>query len=587
MAVKSKVDRKFSFLLLIITLTILTGLTLTFLSDQKVSKVSPSKLRGFIETSIDSDQQAPIAQIGNFEDQLNQTISVSEVPISLSELSGNLPNGTTDINANNDTLSPTLGLILENISTKTPFSETFVSETKVQTNFSSPQPTNQPSIVDNLFSLSLPLGTPQYLLIQMHQLFWRDNADSIKLSSINDDPIDRFHSALKYGEICHDNGLRQSKLRVNNKLETATNSLTDPSILPPIYNSILQYVLDHEISLFIEYNRKIKSQRPFSLFISAYYPLCQSILFYSSSKKSKPQDANGNYCGASRYPSVLNPPSNVLLVSPPTFENIATMGVLKCFQLIDSFENMMSAYDLIPYEYEVILGYSLCRCNITALPAVLPSNPFFSYWNSVDLLIEESMRNVAHICSIEINRTGTGARKYSKTEYYWVLRGEVTKVISLSAHSILNTGSLNLMSRFHLSAMLIPPFQNYSLSSSDTYLMIKDKSLTSKLYPTNLRGGSQLVNKYNPINSPNATNIDQRSNDAQGRQNITRMRRLSESSDLYSSEWIKRIFPLDQPTKATYWGELFETRRDEFDMWLTDNNRKHSRVKSTISDDDQ
>lgn len=607
-----KVNKKFLLLIFIIVSTIITGLVLTLVSDGEVSN---SRLRGtnaITSFRPDSDLLVVNSTLASdlplksslAEEFLNQT-TAPEAIIFHSKSSADLINNSTWQSIGKETtilssISPLSNTIVLNNS-----SWNSIPENETETFSPSSLPLNQPA--DKFLSFSQPLKDQFHnILFRQFSIYWKATGDFTRHSSPSNfvsDPIDRFHSSLQYGEICSDILTKNSKVNVNSKMEIVARSFMDPSALPPIYQSILQFILGHEVNLFIEYNRlNRRYQRPLAFFISSHHSYCYSILFDSSVGNSKVQPKSAHVCGASRYPHTLNPPSNVFVSTPPTSDvekKVSWSGVFDCFQLINSFEDLISEVDMIPFEYEVLLGQALCRCNITILPAKLPLNSFFSYWESVDSLIKESMINVEHICSIDINRTETEQKRMKNAiENYWVLRREVDRMTPFSAEVLLS-GSLNFVSRFHLSAMLVSPFQNYSSDAFDeSFKVIKARILASVLPLENtrrdpvdlnhLKSKSTSSNSVNSMGSFSTNSTSPVSTFSQYSQNLTARRRLFDTATSpHKLESSKKIFPFLQPPKMTYWGEISQHHRDEFDDWLNALAYKLSPTKQTINDDDQ
>jgi len=57
-----------------------------------------------------------------------------------------------------------------------------------------------------------------------------------------------------------------------------------------------------------------------------------------------------------------------------------------CVQLVNNLQLLVQ--DALPFEFEATLARVLCQCNTTYIPNMLPSDPYFSYWDSLNHLLD-------------------------------------------------------------------------------------------------------------------------------------------------------------------------------------------------------
>jgi hypothetical protein len=664
---KRRFDRKFSLLIVIIVCALVTGLTLTYISDTDGVR---SGLRGIthsVHDRLDSDsmpqsesqliQHEPVkpepTQVALvFEPTEPESIPVVPVPFLANEIvyPSDAPNNESiglgiqisyDLFERNNSsmiesdLNTTLLPFSENNSLPSPFSEaitenvrhselplllTMIPSEEIETLI----PTSQPSVlIETLQSYFIPINSPptREILDEIFRSFWMQKSET--LGDVNgghpSEPsshlVTHFHSALRHGEICSDLVTKNSKIKSNTKLEIASKGLFDPSGLSTLHQRILHELLSRDLSLFIEYSRlNLRYSTPLSFSISSHHPDCLSVLFDSSfgslQSQSKTLSKPKRICGAMRYPTYISPPSNIIIASPPTSDTLRKnrwKGHFDCFQLVNSFDDILPFpnSEILPFEFEDTLGELLCRCNVTVLPSQLPTSSFFTYWESVDLLLEESMRNIHDSCSIEVNKTSS--KKYSRyeSEPYWVSRNDVQTVVPLSAEVLLSSPLLHPVSRLHLLAKLISSTQNRSLSARNkpdalqtigtslltaNYLTPHGKSRVRIRQPTSEpnTNASKILHTPSREESPSKKPTSSfhfsssRVTTSPSQNNASSGRRLL-ISDSYSqgapkqspvkfgeNELSKKRYQLIPPARATFWSASSHqsTSKDEFDEWM-------------------
>lgn len=627
-----KLDKKFVLLIVIILCTLAAGFYLTYLSS--VTEIQ-SGLRGIerkgleSHTLFDSDHEPQTIEPDNEPRSIE--------PSNLAFDSVVLPNFSISINETEltglSTANFSIPLVLENSMQALNISQLIIVNNSLfdlpfQMNVSTIEPsmlltsapTMQPSIVDELQDFLIPLtnGT-QVLLSQISRSFWSSKAENLLDPSGQtiESPallIAHFHSALKYGEICSDPTTKNSKIKLNKKVEMAFKDLIDPSGLSSIHQAVLRQILSSGTNLFFEYSRlDLKFRQAVSFSVSSHSPHCYSILF-SSSERNLPRDKR--ICGAMRYPNSLNPPSNLLIASPPSanyFKETRWIDQYDCVQLVNSFEDVLPAFnaDTFPFEFEDALGSLLCRCNLTALPSQLPPLSYFTYWISVELLLEESARSVADICSFEVNRTE--GRKFQRNEYLWIARRNPERIQQLTPNIIFASYSLHPLSRYHVLTNMIPPSSNHSLSGSlekrrelllplETSLLTSNFFISSNRYQSHLFGGIREQNKQRslvqeePTLKPTSPFSHRYSFLPLSSQNTTAMtfpRKLSEirsfnpisfPAELNRFELSKKRPQVFPPPRSTFWiASHREVKNDEFDEWLE---RDQSRQMNQLQEND-
>jgi hypothetical protein len=651
--VRRRFDKKFSVLIVIIVCALVTGLTLTYISDTDGVR---SGLRGItghhdrFDSDIEPESRSrsepeqiqpdptdvspvlepilPINEIRNPETPNNESVGGGILiaydlfeRINASIIAPELNNAT--LVPSNESNSQPLLLSVDVIAENSTHSPLPLLLTMIPEAVETAVPTSQPSVlVEQLQSYFIPIkaSSAQQILDEIFRTFWTQKTES--LSDTNGDLrpsepsanlITHLHSALKHGEVCSDLGTKNSKFKPNKKLEIASKGLFDPLGLSSIHQRILHELLSRDLSLFIEYSRlNLRYTIPLSFSISSHHPDCLNVLFDSSfgslqSQKSRELSKSKRICGAMRYPTPLYPPSNIIIASPPTSDTLRKdrwRDRFDCFQLVNSFEDILpsSNSQILPFEFEDSLGELLCRCNVTVLPSQLPSSSFFTYWESVDLLLDESMRNIQDSCSIEVNRTG--AKKYSRyeSEYYWVSRNDVEAVASLSAEVLLSSPLIHPVSRHHLLTKLISSSQNHSLTRElrnhpdGALKAVANSLLASNFLIPHERSGARSLPKSSEGNttskvsssprtdSPSrkptssfhfssfrATSSPSQNNESSSRRRLSDSQSSSKLSTKFGeNELSKKRYQFISPARVTFWSALTHrgTSKDEFDEWI-------------------
>jgi hypothetical protein len=645
-----KFDKKFLLLIFIILCTLAAGFFLTYITST-ATEVQSSRLRGIERNGLgshslfDSDQE-PRSIEPSAPESYDIVLPNSSIPMNASDVT-RVQNFSTSnssipefifskeqhsIPALQISQSDAVNSSLLNL----PY-ETNVSSAQQSMLITGPPttqpsmlitgaPTMQPSIlVDDLQDFLIPLKEgAQDLLSEVSQVFWLHKAEDLIDSNAQsiESPsrlIADFHSSLKYGEICSDPITKNSKIKLNKKVEIASKNLVDPSGLSPIHQSILREILSRETNLFFEYSRlDLKFRQAVSFSISSHSPNCYSVLFAPSVGPPELQNPSRDkrICGAMRYPNNLNPPSNVMIASPPTFNYLRKnqrIDQYDCVQLVNSFEDIFPALnsETFPFEFEDALGSLLCRCNLTALPSQLPPLSYFTYWESVDLLLEESARSVGNICSFEVNRTEV--KKFQRSEYLWIFRKDPERIQQLTPEIMFASYSLHPHSRYHVLTNMIPPFGNQSLPRGlsgelllplETSLLSSNFFISNNRYPPNLQRKNHEQNKtkssmteesHSPTRKPTSPGDFSHKYSLLpfSSQNMTFHRKLSEirsfdprssSAELNRLELSKKRSQVIPPSRSTFWiASHREVKTDEFDEWLE---KDQSRQMNQLRDND-
>jgi hypothetical protein len=643
-----KIDKKFLLLIIVIICTLGVGFFLTYLSTATTNVQNPL-LRGVERNALersshnlaDSDHEPHTTESitqGPSTEELDFVVRNYSYPMNESESSG-VPNNSTNSSVYEE-ISPTKRKENSSSSFLIMSQPTFVNSSifdqPYQTNESSVQPsifitsapTTQPSIpIDDLQDFLIPLkdGT-SYLLSILSHSFWLQKAEGLIYTrpQTTESPsqlIAHFHSALKYGEICSDTTTKNSKIKLNKKVEIASKNLLNPSDLSPIHQAVLLEILSREINLFFEYHRlNLKFRHPVSFSVSSHFPNCLSILF-DPSLGSQDQNSLGEkrICGAMRYPSNLNPPSNVILASPPTFNPLRKNqrgDQYDCLQLVNSFEDILPALnsETFPFEFEDALGSLLCRCNLTALPSELPPLSYFTYWESVDLLLEEAARSVESTCSFEVNHTEV--KKFQRSEYLWIVRKDPERIQLLTPEIMFASYSFHPLSRSHVLSNMISPFEDQSVARAleknehslplETYLLTSDFFISKNRYQTSSRKDHSEQNKTqpqvkeesgSPSLKPTSSPVLDFSRKYSFRplvsHNTSFRRKLSSPKSFFPGglnsrlELSKKRPQVISPSRATFWiaSHRDEIKSDEFDEWLEKDQSRRTKQPRDNDDD--
>eukprot|EP00605_Chrysophyceae_sp_TOSAG23-4_P000612 GSChrysophyteH1.ASY1.ANO1.689.1 assembled CDS len=84
-------------------------------------------------------------------------------------------------------------------------------------------------------------------------------------------------------------------------------------------------------------------------------------------------------------------------------------GTYSCVQTIDALTALVGKQ--LPFEFEESLSRLLCRCSTTILPKDLPSEPYFSYWQNTESLVNAAVHSLG-LCSIRVDYTNS--KSYAK-----------------------------------------------------------------------------------------------------------------------------------------------------------------------------
>ena len=134
-----------------------------------------------------------------------------------------------------------------------------------------------------------------------------------------------------------------------------------------------------------------------------------SFLLFSSKLATDNLNILKNSCPVPLVPNLLVTTSN-----PNNLK-----GVFDCIQFIQDINILI--HDQLPFEFEIALGKILCRCNETLIEKSLPDDSFFSYWDSVESLVNAAVatqQNSIPECSIKINQEYRGNNIASPSTQY-------------------------------------------------------------------------------------------------------------------------------------------------------------------------
>ena len=71
---------------------------------------------------------------------------------------------------------------------------------------------------------------------------------------------------------------------------------------------------------------------------------------------------------------------------------------MDCIQIISNLEMLVN--NLLPFEFEEVLGNILCRCSVTYIPQNLPDSAYFAFWDSGNHLLRSVERVIGSFCAI-------------------------------------------------------------------------------------------------------------------------------------------------------------------------------------------
>ena len=238
--------------------------------------------------------------------------------------------------------------------------------------------------------------------------------------------LNNFHSALRYGQVCSEGGMRD--LRRSSSRPRSSSSSSSPSAdtfdsHQSIHRAALKEVMSVKTSLFIEFSRVSSEDEASSAAaytVSASQPHVLSLLFQSW---SVPQDGavprkENVPCVMDNFPNARHSPSNLLVAQPPPVDSSDThwRRAMDCSQLVSSLEAIFASdASPLPFDMEEALGWTLCRCNVTILPSKLPTTSFFSYWEDVGMLVAEAVAATGGACEVTVNSTSVHSPSQSSS----------------------------------------------------------------------------------------------------------------------------------------------------------------------------
>lgn len=140
-------------------------------------------------------------------------------------------------------------------------------------------------------------------------------------------------------------------------------------------------------------------------------------------------------------------PSN-LLVSPQSMSSIVkdVFRPLNCLQVIDDLELFVA--DLLPFEFESFFSDLLCQCNMTYVPKLLPTNPYFTVWDSLENLLQSASLVPDAKCSLSILDASYSSAKYNTAARFshTIITRNSTKVPLTNDDNFLSVADLSRLS---------------------------------------------------------------------------------------------------------------------------------------------
>jgi hypothetical protein len=203
-------------------------------------------------------------------------------------------------------------------------------------------------------------------------------------------------------------------------------------------------------------------------------------------------------------------------------DDVEAVDMFQCAQFIENLDMLVN--DLLPFEYEILIGKILCRCEYTLLSNKLSSNSFFSYWDSLDDLVQRAMEAIPQDkCNVSLTSFSdhTITTKLRRYPYIIAQRQNLTadsvkfmsvrelfryKLDQFSTQSVLSTLSASLRDydqSFNPDGEVMSQVALLSIFSS--YALVRSKILPSSLASNELKrnqrsfrrdltiGGSSLV----------------------------------------------------------------------------------------------
>jgi hypothetical protein len=228
------------------------------------------------------------------------------------------------------------------------------------------------------------------------------SAGEIAESSFEFHTLSRLHRALRTGALC----TRTARAVAESSLYLAAQSLLEPSTHGSDAES-----LQHRVKSIIEYvpgSQEASSTVSFAL--AAAYPTVTALLlkFPSGSEaqwRESPEyrsrqgwNAYSSECPAER------PGSNVFVADGHNNALDSAEHAFDCAQIVPTLDLLVS--NLLPFEFEELLGNVLCRCNVTFLPQTLPESAYFAFWDSTNHLLHSVEKAAMDVCAFTYDMDG-------------------------------------------------------------------------------------------------------------------------------------------------------------------------------------
>jgi hypothetical protein len=225
-------------------------------------------------------------------------------------------------------------------------------------------------------------------IIAQESSFENSNQDSPPLMDTGEPDLSRINilqKALNTGDIC-------IKSTVNDKVVHLTSSILD-----------LIIESSYIVKSFIEISSS-PIEKSLALVVARKFHNLTSILIQHSESSSDTYDGvinnvdkdeadgeNKVIINNSHDQSVckLNSARSNLFISSGLHSNNNEFSHFDCLQVIPDFSSFVEGQ--LPFEYELSLGKILCRCNNTIVSKFLPPTSYFSYWESVVVLLKSSI----------------------------------------------------------------------------------------------------------------------------------------------------------------------------------------------------
>lgn len=231
------------------------------------------------------------------------------------------------------------------------------------------------------------------------------NQDKPPLVDKNEPDLSRINllqKALNTGDLC-------IKSTVNEVVLDLTSSISELIIQS---NSIFKSFIEITSS---------PIEKSLALVVASKYPNLTSIMIQHSETSSDSYDGVINNGGIDKDEETgdnkatinnnndnsdckLNSARSNLFVSTGLHSKNNEFTNFDCLQVITDFSSFVDGQ--LPFEYEVTLGKILCRCNDTIVSKFLPATAYFSYWESVVVLLKSSIAGniyiYYHLCLFHI-----------------------------------------------------------------------------------------------------------------------------------------------------------------------------------------